>query len=78
MRVAGLCWAIEEGFEDAKGSVGLDQYEVRTWTAWHRHVTLVLLAHAYLEATRRAANARQKGGRPRSSRSRSRRSAACS
>ena len=78
VRVAGLRWAIEEGFEDAKGAVGLDQYEVRTWTAWHRHVTLVLLAHAYLEATRRAANAHQKGGQPRSSRSRSRRSAACS
>jgi SRSO17 transposase len=77
VRVAGLRWAIEEGFEDAKGAVGLDQYEVRTWTAWHRHVTLVVLAHAYLEATRRAANADQKGGPP-SSRSRSRRSGACS
>jgi SRSO17 transposase len=77
-RVAGLRWAIEESFEDAKGSVGLDQYEVRTWTAWHRHVTLVLLAHAYLEATRRAANAHQKGGPPPSPRSRSRRSGACS
>jgi SRSO17 transposase len=76
VRVAGLRWAIEESFEDAKGAVGLDQYEVRTWTAWHRHVTLVLLAHAYLEATRRAANAAQKGGPPTSSRSRSRRSGA--
>src|SRR5688572_19860946 len=46
---------IEVGFEQAKGEVGLDQYEVRRWDAWHRHVTLALLAHAYLEVTRLAA-----------------------
>jgi SRSO17 transposase len=53
--VAGARWAIEETFEDAKGMVGLDQYEVRKWDAWYRHVTLALLAHAYLAATRRQA-----------------------
>ncbi len=52
VRAAGSRWSIEEGFERAKSDVGLDQYEVRTWTAWHRHVTLALLAHAYLEVTR--------------------------
>jgi SRSO17 transposase len=52
VRVAGARWAIEENFEDAKGMVGLDQYEVRKWDAWYRHVTLALLAHAYLAATR--------------------------
>ena len=36
--------------------MGLDQYEVRTWTAWHRFVTLALLAHAYLTVTRLAAS----------------------
>jgi SRSO17 transposase len=56
-RVAGTRWAIEEGFERAKGEVGLDQYEVRRWDAWHRHITLCLLAHAYLEVTRAEANA---------------------
>lgn len=56
VRVAGMRWAIEESFEDAKGVVGLDQYEVRTWTAWYRHITLALLAHAYLEVTRRSAD----------------------
>jgi SRSO17 transposase len=62
-RVAGTRWAIEEGFERAKGEVGLDHYEVRRWEAWHRHVTLCLLAHAFLEVTRAAANAAaQKGG----------------
>jgi SRSO17 transposase len=55
VRVAGARWAIEENFEDAKGMVGLDQYEVRKWDAWYRHVTLALLAHAYLAVTRRRA-----------------------
>jgi SRSO17 transposase len=52
VRVAGRRWTIAEGFEQAKGEVGLDQYEVRRYDAWHRHVTLALLAHAYLEVTR--------------------------
>src|SRR5439155_9474344 len=62
VRVAGMRWAIEESFEDAKGAVGLDHYEVRKWNAWYRHITLALLAHAYLEVTCRSANAAQKGG----------------
>jgi SRSO17 transposase len=62
-RVAGTRWSIEEGFERAKGAVGLDQYEVRKWDAWYRHITLCLLAHAFLEVTRAAANATAaKGG----------------
>jgi SRSO17 transposase len=63
-QVAGTRWAIEEGFEDAKGSVGLDEYEVRKWQAWHRHITLALFAHAYLEVTRRQGNAEEKGALP--------------
>jgi SRSO17 transposase len=63
VRVAGMRWAIEASFEDAKGAVGLDHYEVRKWTAWYRHVTLVLLAHASLEVTRLHATAAEKGGR---------------
>lgn len=55
-RVAASRWAIEEGFQRLKGDVGLDQYEVRRWAAWHRHITLCLLAHAYLEVTRAAAD----------------------
>jgi SRSO17 transposase len=47
-RGAGTRWAIEERFETAKGEVGLDQYEVRSWHGWYRHITLALLAHAYL------------------------------
>ena len=60
--VAGTRWVIEESFERAKGEVGLDQYEVRKWTAWYRHVTLSLLAHAFLEVTRAAGTDGEKGG----------------
>ena len=55
VRVAGTRWAIEACFEIAKGEVGLDPYEVRSWTGWHRHVTLAMLAHAYLAVVRQAA-----------------------
>jgi SRSO17 transposase len=57
VRVAGMRWAIEESFEEAKGEVGLDQYEVRRWVGWYRHITLALLAHAFLAATRAHAGA---------------------
>jgi SRSO17 transposase len=61
VRVAGTRWTIEACFEAAKGEVGLDDYEVRSWTGWHRHVTLAMLAHAYLAVVRTAA-ARGRGG----------------
>jgi SRSO17 transposase len=52
-KTAGVRWSIEGGFELAKQEVGLADYEVRSWTGWHRHVTLSLLAHAVLAAVRR-------------------------
>jgi SRSO17 transposase len=52
VRVAGTRWAVEEGFEQAKGEVGLDHYQVRKWPGWYRHITLALLAHAFLAGTR--------------------------
>jgi SRSO17 transposase len=55
VRVAGMRWRIESLFEQAKGEVGLDQYEVRSWVGWHRHITLAMLAFAYLAAVRTAA-----------------------
>ena len=55
VRVAGARWAIEECLEEAKGEVGLDQYEVRRWDGWYRHITLCLLAHAVLAVTRATA-----------------------
>ncbi len=48
VRVAGARWGIEQALEEAKGEAGLDEYEVRTWRSWHRHITLSLLAHACL------------------------------
>lgn len=49
---AGARWGIEESFEQAKGEVGLDQYQVRRWMGWYRHITLSMLALAYLVVTR--------------------------
>ena len=44
----GSRWTVEQCFEEAKGEVGLDQYEVRSWQGWDRHITLSMLAHALL------------------------------
>ena len=52
-RVAGTRWTIEEGFQRAK-EIGLDQYEVRRWEGWYRHITLCLFAHAFLAVIRAA------------------------
>jgi SRSO17 transposase len=59
VEIAGRRWTIESGFEQAKGEVGLDQYEVRRFDGWLRHITLALLAHAFLAAIR----ARSAGGK---------------
>jgi SRSO17 transposase len=65
--VAGRRWAIEDGFEAAKGEVGLDEYEVRKWDGWYRHVTLCLLAHAYLAVLRSVAEHEESAGKKGSS-----------
>jgi SRSO17 transposase len=51
VRVAGARWAVEECFASAKNETGLDHYQVRRYDAWHRHVTLAMIAHAYLAVT---------------------------
>jgi SRSO17 transposase len=53
--VAGGRWRIEECFQAAKNEAGLASYQVRDYTAWYRHITLAMLAHAYLSATRATA-----------------------
>ena len=64
VRVAGTRWIIEDAFKEAKQEVGLDEYQVRRWTGWYRHITLALLVHAFLAVTRYyAAAADAKGGR---------------
>jgi SRSO17 transposase len=55
VRICQERWAVEECFAEAKGEVGLDHYEVRKWSSWHRHITLCLLAHAFLVVLRLAA-----------------------
>jgi len=53
--VVGVRWTVEECFQAAKNEVGLDHYQVRLWHAWYRHVTLAMLAHAWLAVTASAA-----------------------
>jgi len=52
--VAGIRWRIEECNEQGKDLIGLDQHQVRTWTAFHHHVAVCMFAHAFA-ATRAAA-----------------------
>ena len=52
VKASGKRWAIETCFEEAKGLLGMDEYEVRNWTPWYRHMTLVILAHTFLALTR--------------------------
>lgn len=56
VRAAGTRWTIEEAFNLAKGQVGLDHYEVRSWRGWYRHITLALLALAALAAAKKGAS----------------------
>ena len=53
--VAGARWGIEDCFAEAKNEAGLDHYQVRRYRAWYRHVTLSMLAHAFLAAAAHAA-----------------------
>ncbi|NPD26625.1 hypothetical protein [Corallococcus exiguus] len=64
VRAAGSRWAVEEDFESAKNEVGLTDYEVRTWTAWYRHMTLCLVAHVLLAAARVVAKQQLHEGLP--------------
>jgi hypothetical protein len=54
VRVAGQRWTVEECFELGKGEVGLDHYQVRHWQAWHRAITLAMLALAFLVVIRQS------------------------
>jgi SRSO17 transposase len=64
VRAAGSRWSIEECLAATKGEVGLDQYEVRVWSAWYRHITLALFAHAFRTVVRAQAQlaAYEQGG----------------
>ena len=62
--VAGSRWAIEECFEQAKQETGLDEYEVRSWHSWYRHITLSMFAHSMLVVIRHKANRSFKKRKP--------------
>jgi SRSO17 transposase len=61
VQVAGKRWRVEEAFEHAKGEVGLDHYQVRQYPAWYRHVTLAMVALAFLAVTRARLPDREEG-----------------
>lgn len=62
VHVAGARWPIEECFGSSKNETALDNYQVRTWPAWHRHVTFAMLAHTFLAVT--AHKATKRGTKP--------------
>ena len=57
VRVAGTRWTVEESIQTAKGEVGLDHYEVRSWTGWYRHMSLAMWAQAFLSVIRKESGA---------------------
>ena len=61
VRVCGMRWPIESSFEEGKGELGMDQYELRFWVGWHHHMTLVILAHHLLVRLQRRLNQREGG-----------------
>jgi SRSO17 transposase len=63
-QVASTRYTVEQCIEEAKGGTGFDRYEVRTWASWYRHITLSLLAHAWL-ADRRSHTGAESGGKSR-------------
>lgn len=64
VRVAGSRWAVEETFQFAKNETGLDHYQVRKYDAWYRHITLSMLAAAFLAITAHRERVRNQKGAP--------------
>ena len=60
--VAATRYVVEQCIEEAKGETGLDEYEVRHWPSWYRHITLSMMAHAFLASIRHKAD--EKKGQP--------------
>jgi SRSO17 transposase len=60
-QVAGARWTTEQCYAEGKGEAGLADYEVRYWHSWHRHVTLSMMAHAWLASIRRSERERGAG-----------------
>ena len=62
--VAAARWSIETTIEEGKGETGLDEYEVRYWHSWHRHITLSIMAHTWLASVRHQATDKKGGLNP--------------
>src|SRR5262249_23007984 len=62
-QVASTRYTVEQCIEEAKGETGFDHYAVRLWPSWYRHITLTMLAHAWL-ADQRQSEAGKSGTRP--------------
>lgn len=61
---AGLArWTEEQCFEQGKDDLGLDEYQTKTWPGWHRHATLVILAHSFLIALNAQGEKRRRSGK---------------
>jgi len=60
-QVASQRYTVEQCIEEVKGETGLDEYEVRHWQSWYRHITLSMMVHTWLAAIRYRAN-QEKGG----------------
>jgi len=63
-QVASTRYTVEQCIEEAKGETGLDEYEVRYWHSWHRHITLSMMAHAWLASVRYQATEKKGGLNP--------------
>lgn len=63
-QVAATRYTVEQCIEEAKGETGLDEYEVRYWHSWHRHITLSMMAHAWLASVRYKATEKKGGPSP--------------
>jgi SRSO17 transposase len=63
-QVASTRYTVEQCIEEAKSETGLDEYEVRYWHSWHRHITLSMMAHTWLAAVRSQATAKKGGPSP--------------
>jgi len=63
-RVASTRYTVEQCIEEAKGGTGLDDYEVRYWHSWYRHITLSMMAHAWLASVRYRATEKKGGPSP--------------
>lgn len=63
-QVASTRYTVEQCIEEAKGETGLDEYEVRYWQSWHRHITLSMMAHTWLASVRYQATEKKGGLNP--------------